>query len=324
MNMEKYKNKSKHFTPLEKKLFLDILKRYKHVIEVKKNDFSTLKDKDVAWTEVTKEFNTSQLISQERTVQQLKKLWTNLKQNQRDALTKEKQALMATGGGPSIPAVEVDPDVSAIAPNLMTTAPTIYSSNFDNEEIEERERQMISYDENVTNDEFQHTEIIFSEGEIVKSSESNDDDIHNSDGDISNKENSISDISREKNEKNSPLLLQNLTTPITKSFTATESRRLRQDEEKSSSKKRIKHSVILANDYENEVTLKKERIQKILEQEMEISTIKIEHEKKISSLKEQHLIKIHEQELRASIAAAETAELQKQLQMKKNENYFKS
>lgn len=72
----------------------------------------------------------------QRSVQQLKKLWTNLKQNQRDALTKEKQALMATGGGPSIPAVEVDPDVLAITPNLMTTAPTIYSSNFDNKEIE--------------------------------------------------------------------------------------------------------------------------------------------------------------------------------------------
>lgn len=70
--------------------------------------------------------------------------------------------------------------------------------------------------------------------------------------------------------------------------------------------------------------MKKERIQKILEQEMEINTIKIEHEKKISALKEQHLIKIYEQELRASIAAAETAELQKQLQIKKNENYFKS
>lgn len=54
----------------------------------------------------------------------------------------------------------------------------------------ERERQMISYYENVTNDELQHTEIIFSEGEIVKNSESNDDDItfmiHNSDSDISN------------------------------------------------------------------------------------------------------------------------------------------
>lgn len=50
----------------------------------------------------------------------------------------------------------------------------------------ERERQMISYYENVTNDELQHTEIIFSEGEIVKNSKSNDDDIHNSDSDILN------------------------------------------------------------------------------------------------------------------------------------------
>lgn len=45
---------------------------------------------------------------------------------------------------------------------------------------------MISYYKNVTNDELQHTEIIFSEGEIVMNSESNDDDIHNSDEDISN------------------------------------------------------------------------------------------------------------------------------------------
>jgi len=34
--MEKVKNKSKHFTLLEKKLFLDILKRYKHIIEIKR------------------------------------------------------------------------------------------------------------------------------------------------------------------------------------------------------------------------------------------------------------------------------------------------
>jgi len=51
-------------------------------------------------------------------------------------LTKEKQALMATGGGPSIPTVEVDPDILTIAPNLMKTAPAIYSFNFDNKEIE--------------------------------------------------------------------------------------------------------------------------------------------------------------------------------------------
>jgi len=92
--------------------------------------------------------------------------------------------------------------------------------------------------------------------------------------------------------------------------------------EKSPTLKRIKHSTILINDYEDKAALKNEKIQKILEQEIEINIIKIEHEKKISALKEQHLIKIYEQELRAAIATADTAELQKQLQNKKNENYF--
>lgn len=62
--MEKYK-KSKHFTSLEKKLFLDILKRYKHIVEVKKSDSTTLKDKDAAWLEICNEYNSSQLVMQE-------------------------------------------------------------------------------------------------------------------------------------------------------------------------------------------------------------------------------------------------------------------
>jgi len=90
--------------------------------------------------------------------------------------------------------------------------------------------------------------------------------------------------------------------------------------EKSPTLKRIKHSTILIN--EDKAALKNEKIQKILEQEIEINTIKIEHEKKMSVLKEQHLIKIYEQELRAAVATADTAELQKQLQNKKNENFI--
>lgn len=42
---------------------------------------------------------------------------------------------MVTGGGPSIKQVDIDPDISDIAPNLMTAAPVIYSSNFDNKEL---------------------------------------------------------------------------------------------------------------------------------------------------------------------------------------------
>lgn len=63
--MEKYKNKAKHFTSFEKKVFLDILKRYKHIIEIKRNDSTTLKDKEAAWSEICSEYNASQLVTQE-------------------------------------------------------------------------------------------------------------------------------------------------------------------------------------------------------------------------------------------------------------------
>ncbi|XP_046434134.1 uncharacterized protein LOC124186443 [Neodiprion fabricii] len=41
---------------------------------------------------------------------------------------------MATGGGPEIPDAQVDPDIAAIVPHLMTLAPTEFSSNIIPEE----------------------------------------------------------------------------------------------------------------------------------------------------------------------------------------------
>lgn len=41
-------SKNKHYTPLERKVFLQILNDYKHIIEIKKSDSLTLKDKEVA------------------------------------------------------------------------------------------------------------------------------------------------------------------------------------------------------------------------------------------------------------------------------------
>ncbi|KYN29137.1 UPF0439 protein C9orf30 like protein [Trachymyrmex cornetzi] len=119
-------NKSRHYTPAEKNLFLQILNKYKDIIECKKSNVNTLREK-VAWTNICGEFNNSSLITQERNIQQLKKLWTNLKQTQRDIITKERQARFATGGGPEAPSSELDPNVALIAPNLMATAPTLFS-----------------------------------------------------------------------------------------------------------------------------------------------------------------------------------------------------
>ncbi|KAK2577756.1 hypothetical protein KPH14_001335 [Odynerus spinipes] len=64
-------------------------------------------------------------------------MWCNMKGTQRDNLTREKQSRLATGGGPEVPAAEVDPDIAEITPNLMTIAPIIFSSNMSNEALKE-------------------------------------------------------------------------------------------------------------------------------------------------------------------------------------------
>ena len=59
----------------------------------------------------------------------------NIKQTQREAITKERQSRMATGGGPPQPEANIDPDVANIAPHLMKTAPVSFTSNMSDAEI---------------------------------------------------------------------------------------------------------------------------------------------------------------------------------------------
>jgi len=58
-----------------------------------------------------------------------------MKQSQREILTKEKQARLATGGGPPLSETNIDPDIAAITPHLMETAPVLFSSNMTGNEI---------------------------------------------------------------------------------------------------------------------------------------------------------------------------------------------
>lgn len=133
---------NRHFTPVEQCILLEILKKYCNIIEIKKSDSCTLKDKEKTWLQAMQEYNESRHITQERTVSQIKKLWSNLKHRQRNALTRANQALMSTGGGPKAPSVLVDPDVVCIAPDLMTLAPTVFSSNIKEQVIDTKKKNM--------------------------------------------------------------------------------------------------------------------------------------------------------------------------------------
>jgi len=58
-------SRNKHYTSMEKKVFLQILDLFKHIIEIKKSDGSTIKEKDTAWKEICNRYNASALICQE-------------------------------------------------------------------------------------------------------------------------------------------------------------------------------------------------------------------------------------------------------------------
>lgn len=57
--------KTKHYTSMEKNVFLHILKDYKNIIEIKKSDSSTLKDKELAWHEICTKYNENTLVHNE-------------------------------------------------------------------------------------------------------------------------------------------------------------------------------------------------------------------------------------------------------------------
>ncbi|KYQ53572.1 UPF0439 protein C9orf30 like protein [Trachymyrmex zeteki] len=133
--MSKQKSSSKHYTTLEKKILIEILKKYSNVIENKKTDSTTLKEKDKTWNIITEEYNSSSNVTEERSIQQLKKLWANMKATQRNILTKERQARLGTGGGPEEKVPEIDPDIALVSPNLLEMAPTQFSSDLSEAEM---------------------------------------------------------------------------------------------------------------------------------------------------------------------------------------------
>lgn len=57
--------RSRHFNGIERKLLLVLLEPYKHIVECKKGDSNTNREKEIAWTEVCNKYNESSLIAQE-------------------------------------------------------------------------------------------------------------------------------------------------------------------------------------------------------------------------------------------------------------------
>ncbi|KAL0808943.1 hypothetical protein ABMA28_012603 [Loxostege sticticalis] len=73
------------FTPIEKRIFRDIIRTYSTIIESKDTDGATLRTKNEAWVRIAAEFNASPHTTfNKATSKQLRRLWANLKQRQKE------------------------------------------------------------------------------------------------------------------------------------------------------------------------------------------------------------------------------------------------
>ncbi|XP_025161981.1 uncharacterized protein LOC105181348 isoform X1 [Harpegnathos saltator] len=296
-------SKNKHYTTVERKLFVEILKDFKHVIEVKKSDSSTLHDKELAWAEICKRCNDSSMIMQERTVQQLKKLWTNIKQTQRELLTKEKQARLATGGGPPLPEINIDPDVAIITPHLLKTAPVLFTSNMTENEINDCVPIIIAKhcQPSQTIEKGEHVLNLLVNDDISSLYGSNVDELN--DKEINKTQDIIMEemIDKENQDTNLCNEVFELKEENKLDFACTRPVKI------AKGKRNIKENFVSEED-----TVKIKRIKQIIEQEKDISDIKKFHEKRIATMKENLQTELFTLQIREATAKAELAELQLQ------------
>uniref|UniRef100_A0A8D8STD1 Regulatory protein zeste n=1 Tax=Cacopsylla melanoneura TaxID=428564 RepID=A0A8D8STD1_9HEMI len=90
---------SKPFTDEECKVFVDIVKKYKHIVENKETDGATTATKNKAWEDLGKEFN-AQGISHFRSTPTLRTKWKALKKDARKENAEYRRYANGTGGGP--------------------------------------------------------------------------------------------------------------------------------------------------------------------------------------------------------------------------------
>jgi len=99
-------NRSKNFVETKKKILLELIDRYKSVIECKRTDAKSTKEKEDAWKKLCDDFN-SESTYMLRTVNNLKSAWKNLKTRAKADSAFVRRERLKTGGGPPVNLHEV-------------------------------------------------------------------------------------------------------------------------------------------------------------------------------------------------------------------------
>lgn len=90
------KKRISNFSNLEKLKLVELIEQERNIIENKKTDNISIKDKENCWMNITREFN-SDCISEHRDMNCLKNCWDNLKKKTRKHYAEIRSELFKTG-----------------------------------------------------------------------------------------------------------------------------------------------------------------------------------------------------------------------------------
>ncbi|KAJ8948262.1 hypothetical protein NQ314_008442 [Rhamnusium bicolor] len=94
--------RSRNFTDYDRNLLFELVIQYKHILENKKTDGTSVKQKNEAWDEITLKYNSS-CQTGPRNAKQLHALYDGIKKKARKNLHDDKKNLFKTGGGTFTP-----------------------------------------------------------------------------------------------------------------------------------------------------------------------------------------------------------------------------
>ncbi|KAI4455588.1 hypothetical protein MML48_9g00001464 [Holotrichia oblita] len=142
--MDPSRKRCANFTPDEKLHVLSLIKLYKDIIENKKSDTVTWREKETAWENITKQFNASSNVLIKRTKESLKNFYENKKKETRKAAAMERCDRLKTGGGPSS-YTTTDPTIDLTMSIINQKSVVGLPSIFDNDAEENEENIVIKF-----------------------------------------------------------------------------------------------------------------------------------------------------------------------------------
>lgn len=124
------KRRTENFTTEEKDVLLGLVSKNKNVLENKRTDQTTTKQKEDCWNKLAVELN-NEFPQRKRTGIQLKQCWNNIKKHTKKNAAELRRSQFQTGGGaPSaLSLTEVDERVLALVPSQIRPLPNSNDSD---------------------------------------------------------------------------------------------------------------------------------------------------------------------------------------------------